>query len=171
MIGRALMLAGGVSGALASSQFPEYSQQYMQRLGGTVDELARQIHRYEKDAQIVGLDLDGLLAGLQGEGPLAKTQAGNIRADIDRHARLSADLEALQGAGPFSRLRLVSHLGDRQVAQRALDNYQPAVPATFEGAVFAGSGFLAGWGGLAAVLAFLSGAWSMLTGRRRRARV
>ena len=168
MVTRALMLAAGLTGAAASSQFPEYSQQYMQRLGGAVDELARQIQRHERDAETVGLDLPGLLAGLEAEGPLAGKQASNIRADIDRHARLSADLEALEGAGPFTRLKLVSHLRDSAIARRALAAYRPAMPASFEGAVFAGTGFVAGWGGLAALLAFVSGGLSFLRGGRRR---
>ena len=40
MILRALTLAGGLTGAAVSSQFPEFSQQYTQRLGGAVDALA-----------------------------------------------------------------------------------------------------------------------------------
>lgn len=39
MIGRVLALAGGLSGAVGLSQFPEFSQQYLQRLAGQVDAL------------------------------------------------------------------------------------------------------------------------------------
>ncbi len=34
MLLRAITLAGGIVGAAGMSQFPEYSQQYVQRLGG-----------------------------------------------------------------------------------------------------------------------------------------
>ncbi len=165
---RALALAGGVAGGVGLSQFPEFSQQYTQRLGGAVDELTRQIERYERDAEKVGLTLDGLLEGMSGEGPLAQTQAGNMADDIERHARLSADLEALEGAGPFTRARLATHMADRDIAAKAYEAYKPAVPATFEGAVFAGTGLFAGWAGITAVFAFLGGLWSMLTGPFRR---
>ncbi|NRB05388.1 MAG: DUF2937 family protein, partial [Rhodobacteraceae bacterium] len=40
MLGRAIALAGGLAGGLSLSQFPEFSQQYLQRLGGAVDALA-----------------------------------------------------------------------------------------------------------------------------------
>ncbi|WP_425099849.1 DUF2937 family protein [Tropicibacter sp. S64] len=162
MIGRALALAGGLSGAATFSQFPEYSQQYMQRLGGAVDELSRQITRYERDAATVGLDLDGLIEQLGAEGDLSAMQAANIRADIARHDTLQADLAALEGAGPFMRAKLATHLGDRDIARRALETYKPAAPITFEGAVFAGSGFLGGWLGITALLAFLVGGLSSL---------
>lgn len=164
MIVRALALAGGVTGAAGLSQFPEFSQQYTQRLGGTVDELSRQITRYEMDADKVGLTLEELLAELAAEGPRGATQAGNIQSDIDRHARLSSALTELQNAGPFSRARLAGHLSDREIAGRAFEDYKPAVPATFEGAVFAGTGFFAGWAGISAVLAFLGGLWGTFTG-------
>ncbi|MFW2543414.1 DUF2937 family protein [Primorskyibacter sp. 2E107] len=171
MMLRALALAGGVSGAAGLSQFPEYSQQYTQRLGGAVDELSRQIVRYERDAATVGLTLDGLVTQLGTEGPLSSVQAGNIRADIARHARLLADLDALKSAGPFMRAKLATHLGDRDVARRALQTFKPAMPVTFEGAVFAGTGFLAGWLGISALVAFLAGGFSslrrLLTPRRR----
>jgi hypothetical protein len=168
MIVRAMTLAGGVAGAAGLSQFPEFSQQYMQRLGGTVDELGRQIERYEMDADKVGLTLEELLAELAAEGPRAKTQAGNIQSDIDRHARLTGALDQLQAAGPFSRARLVGYMSDREIAEKAFEDYKPAVPATFEGAVFAGTGFFAGWAGLWAVLAFLGGLWATFTGLFRR---
>ncbi len=170
MILRTLALAGGLTGAAGLSQFPEFSQQYRQRLGGAVDELSRQITRYEADAAENGQSLDAMLVSLSDEGPLARTQAGNIEQDIARHARLKADLEALEGAGPFMRARMAAHMGDREITRKALLNYEPAVPVNFEGAVFAGTGFFAGWLGLSAVFAFIAGFWGVLTalfGRRR----
>lgn len=155
MIVRALALAAGMTGAAGMSQFPEFSQQYMQRLGGAVDELARQIDRYEDNAADAGLSLPAYLDALAQEGPLARTQAGNMAADLARHARLSESLAELEGAGPFTRARLAAHFSDRDVVERAWDSFRPAVPATFEGAVFAGSGFVAGWAGLALFLGAL----------------
>ncbi len=169
MVLRALALAGGLTGAAGLSQFPEYSQRYMQRLGGTVDELGRQVQRYEMDAQKVGLTLDDLLTRLGAEGPLGATQSRNMRVDIARLDRLRAALDALEGAGPFTRAHLSARHSDREIAARTLKAYRPALPVTFEGAVFAGSGFFAGWLCVAAILAFLGGFWASVTslfGRR-----
>lgn len=172
MILRLLTLAGALTGAVGLSQFPEYSQQYMQRLGGAVDELARQVTRYEAYAAAVGLPLETYLAALGEEGEMARTQAGNMASDIARHDRLSAALQTLEGAGPFMRAKLAFDvLPDSEVAARAMETFKPAVPATFEGAVFAGAGFVTGWAVLALALTILRRSWRMLTAplMRRRA--
>lgn len=170
MILRALTLAAGVTGAAGLSQFPEFSQQYLQRLGGAVDELTRQVERYEADAAAQDMTLEGYLQALAAEGPLAKTQAGNMAEDVARHARLNDALQQLQGAGPFMRARMAGWMGDRQIAARAWEAYKPAAPLTFEGALFAGTGFLAGWLGLSAVFSFLAGGWSLLRAPFKRKR-
>lgn len=169
MILRILALAGGLLGATGLSQFPEFSQQYMQRLGGAVDELHRQITRYEADAARMGLPLEAYLQALADEGEMARTQAGHISDDIARHDRLSAALEAMEGAGPFMRARLAFDVRpDREVAARAWEVFRPAVPATFEGVVFAGTGFVTGWAVLALAFAILGRSWRMMTTPLRR---
>ncbi|MBP0481101.1 DUF2937 family protein [Sagittula salina] len=169
MILRVLTLAGGLAGGLAASQFPEFSQQYMQRLGGAVDELTRQVQRFEADAAAVGLELPAYLDRLAAEGPLAERQAENMAHDIARRDRLAADLAALAEAGPFMRARLATHLGDPRIWARARETFKPAVPATFEGVSFAGTGFLAGWAGLSLVFGFLARLWHTLRRSFRRA--
>lgn len=162
---RLLTLIGGMTGAVGLSQFPEFSQQYMQRLGGAVDELERQVTRYEGDAAQVGMPLDAYLVALADEGEMARTQAGNMASDIARYDRLSTALDTLEGAGPFMRARLAfDMMPDSEVAARALEVYKPAMPATFEGAVFAGAGFLGGWAVLALGLAILRRSWRMMWG-------
>lgn len=165
MILRLLTLVGGLAGAAGLSQFPEYSQQYMQRLGGAVDELGRQVTRYEEDAARVGLPLDAYLVALGDEGEMAHTQSRNMASDIARHDRLSTALNQLEGAGPFMRARLAfDMMPDGEVAARALETFKPAVPVTFEGAVFAGAGFLSGWAVLALAFAILRRSLRMLWG-------
>lgn len=168
MIVRSLALAGGVAGAASLSQFPEFSQQYMQRLGGAVDELKIITEQYNRDAQGVGLELPEYIHALSSEGELSKTQAGNMQVQLDRYQNLSTALERLQGAGPFMRARLAAHMADQGVAARAYEAFRPAVPVTFEGAVFAGTGFLGGWLGISALFAFVQALWSGVTGLFRR---
>jgi hypothetical protein len=168
MITRALTLAAGLTGAAGLSQFPEYSQQYLQRLGGAVDELSRQVTRYEADAEAEGLVLIDYLQRLAAEGPLARQQAAHMASDIARHEDLSAALDSLQGAGPFMRARLAGHIGDRAVARRALAAFKPALPLNFEGLSFAAAGFLAGSLALGSALWFLKTTWLTLRRPRRR---
>ena len=55
MFARVLTLAGGLSGAAGLSQFPEFSQQYAQRLGGAVEELQLFVEEFDADAAGVGM--------------------------------------------------------------------------------------------------------------------
>ncbi len=155
MITRALTLVGGLAGAAGFSQFPEYSQQYMQRLGGAVDELSRFVSEFDEDASELGLSREAALVDLAKGGSMGAARADTVVSTIEREARLSADLAALQGAGPFTRAYEMRRFTDSEIASRALDAFKPAVPLTFEGGIFAGTGFLAGFALLSSLIALL----------------
>ncbi|WP_417602978.1 DUF2937 family protein [Primorskyibacter flagellatus] len=162
MIVRALTLAGGLAGAAGLSQFPEFSQQYTQRLGGAVDELARVVDQFDRDASAVGMSRQEALSELGQSGAFGARRSQTITRTIARHRDLSADLDALRAAGPFTRASRIAHLSDPQIARAAWRDYKPAAPLTFEGAVFAGTGFLAG----SLVLSMLIGVLRMPFRRR-----
>ncbi|MCQ0092586.1 DUF2937 family protein [Roseovarius sp. M141] len=165
MLGRALMLAGGLAGAAGLSQFPEFSQQYVQRLGGAVDELRRFVAEFDADAAEIGLTRNAALADLGQGGAMGVQRAETMAGVIVRFEHLSADLAALRRAGPFTRAYRARSLGDGEIASAAWAEFKPALPLNFEGGVFAGAGFLGGLGIMAAALALLK-----LPFRRRRAR-
>lgn len=143
MILRAIALVGGLAGAMGLSQFPEFSQQYSQRLGGAVDELSRVVADFDASAQAAGLTRAAALEQMTGTAFLDNRRADMART-FDRHARLSADLAALRGAGPFMRAYHAARLTDAEIATRAWGDFRPALPLTFAGVIFAGVGFLAG---------------------------
>lgn len=153
---RALSLVTGLTGAAGVSQFPEYSQQYMQRLGGAVDELARVLDDFDADAASLDMSREAALVDLAQGGQMGAARAETMVATIDRHDRLSRDLETMQTLGPFSRARHAARFTDAELAGRVWENYKPAMPVTFEGAVFAAVGFLGGLGLFSALLWCLS---------------
>jgi hypothetical protein len=153
MIGRTLVLVAGFGGAVGFSQFPEFSQQYTQRLGGTVDELQRVVAEFDADAAKLNLTRDEAIDQLSQGGAFGAARADSMSANFQRLSELSADLNALQGAGPFTRASLLPHLTDPVLMERTWDSYKPAVPVTFEGGTFAALGFGIG----AFVLAILNG--------------
>ncbi len=165
MLAKAITLAVGLAGAAGFSQFPEYSQQYMQRLGGAVDELSRFVAEFDADASELGLSREAALVDLAKGGSMGAARADTVVSTIERQARLSADLEVLQGAGPFTRAYELRRFSDSEIARRALDAFKPAVPLTFEGAVFAGAGFIGGFVLVALLLGFLRRLKSWLRGR------
>jgi hypothetical protein len=68
MVRRALGMLGGLALGFALSQFPEYAQQYVQRLGGAVDELRIIVADFDRGAAEAGLTRDEALARFAGVG-------------------------------------------------------------------------------------------------------
>lgn len=151
MIARALVVAGGVGGAVAGSQFPEFSQQYTQRLGGAVDALQEVVADFDASAGAAGLSRVAALDELQGTDFLDRRRTDMTRT-IARYERLQADLTALSGQGPFMRAYHATRLTDRDIARAAWQAYQPAVPVNFAGLSFASVGFALGAVVLGAVM-------------------
>ena len=158
---RILALAGGIVGAVALSQFPEFSQQYIQRLSGAADELRAVTLAFDTAAKVGGLTREEAFEELQGTS-FGDRFSDDMRTRIYRYERLNADYQALASAQPLERLVQAWRIRDPELVSRTWDDFKPAVPVTSEGLIFAGIGFAAGWGVVSLVLGLLFG--------RRRAR-
>lgn len=158
MILRVVTLAGGLAGAAATSQFPEFSQQYMQRLGGAVDALGQVVADFDASARAVGLDRQAALAQMTGTEFLDRRRS-DMTGTIARYERLHADLDILQGQGPFMRAYHLPRLTDTQIAQAAWKVYQPAMPLNLAGGIFAGFGFILVAGVLTGLFSLLGAAF------------
>lgn len=143
MIVRVLLFSGGLLGGTLSSQFPEFSQQYAQRLGGAVDALAEVVADFDASAKASGLDRAAALEQMRGTAFLERRRADMTRT-FERFDNLSEDLEVMQKAGPFMRAYYAGRMNDAEVARATMASYEPALPLTFAGLSFAGAGFLAG---------------------------
>ena len=117
MIFRTLALFGGIAGSVSLSQFPEFSQQYLQRLGGAVDELSATVEAVDKSAAETGAT-----RGLRGSGyrpardapaaDLAIHGRGNREAGLVRlSTRLAADYRGRGLRSGRLRVRMVSSVG------------------------------------------------------------
>jgi hypothetical protein len=154
MIGRMLTLAGGLAGAVGLSQFPEFSQQYLQRLAGQVDALARVEADFDQTAERAGLTRETALVEL-GTAGFAGQHAEDLRATFARAEGLRNDLAMLRLAGVYERLVMPHRFADAEVFQATWEDYAPAVPVTASGLACAGLGFVAGWGLIGGLLALL----------------
>ena len=147
MILRRLALFIGLSFAFLTSQLPEYAQQYRQRLGGALDELNRILVEFDSDAARLNMNREQGVARLGANADeFARQRADRVREDSARAARLQRQLPAFETAGPLARLQVLASEFDPTIAARAWSAYEPAIPATGEGATLAGAGFLTGWG-------------------------
>src|SRR6056297_4092154 len=146
MIIRAIALAGGLAVSVGASQFPEYSQQYMQRLSGAVDELSGVVAQFDADAAGLGLGRAAALQDLRAGGRMGEARAISMGYVLERHQRLSRDLAVLRESTVTGKLLNANHLMDLELAREAWGDFKPAVPLSGAGFALAGLGFLAGYG-------------------------
>ncbi|MGD0641753.1 MAG: DUF2937 family protein [Roseiarcus sp.] len=147
MFVRRLALAIGLLCGLIGTQWPEFSQQYRQRLGGALDELRRVVAAFDAEAASRSLTpAEGVARLKDNADPLARERGSDIESDIAREARLGHDLAELQGADPLRRLVLIAGDFDSETASRTLQDFQPAVPVTPESLIVGGLALIWGWG-------------------------
>lgn len=149
-----LGLIAGLAGAVTLSQGPEFSQQYLQRLGGQAQALAAIVAEFDATATRAGLTREAALAEFDGSAFLNAHQ-GDMRALIARATRAEADYTLLRAAGPLERLLLPHRFRDVETLRATWADFRPAVPVTPSGLAAAGIGFGMGWllfQGLIAVL-------------------
>ena len=152
---RVLCLVGGLMGAAGLSQFPEFSQQYLQRLAGQVDELTRQVVEFDQTALADGMGREEMLQAMA-ETPLVASQEPMWRRTFARHARLSENLMILREASPMERLMMPHRMADTATVQAVWSDFTPAMPLSVAGAASTGTGFLGGWAIFAALLGALT---------------
>ncbi|MFQ1702144.1 DUF2937 family protein [Loktanella agnita] len=151
---RVLSLAGAVVGAVSLSQFPEFSQQYQQRLGGQVDALTVEVKAFDASALAAGLGREEALEQIEGT-PFLDSHHADERAMFARHARLSDHLMALRAAGPLERLMMPQRFADPDTLRATWAEFAPAVPVSVAGAASAGAGFIGGWLVMAGLLGLI----------------
>ncbi len=149
--GRALLGAGGglldralcVAGTLLFSQIPEFMQQYLQRLGGHLDEARRHLQQFHHTAAQSGLTLDRFITQTAATADPAVAKLGGVMTDaIARVDTLETAQTAIQHASLWTRpFVFLRHL-DPAIARATGEIFKPAVPTTPEGLVYAIAGML-----------------------------
>lgn len=156
---RVLALAAGLCGGVGLSQFPEYSQQYTQRLSGAVDELNRIVVMFDADASRLGMTRQEALTDLAQGGRMGAARAQSMGQVLERHARLSADLASLKTSGIAGKVLNIIIFIDRDVARKTLADFKPAIPVSPEGFGLGGVGFGLGYSVVVIFTALLGRLW------------
>lgn len=152
---KVLSVVGGIAGAAGLSQYPEFTQQYIQRLAGQVDALTIVVNDFEASAMRSGMTRTQAFEQMTGTQFLADRQA-DMRRTFARHAVLSDNLATLREATAMSRLTMPLKLTDLATFESTWADFQPAVPLSGAGIVVAGAGGAAGWGVTFALLALIA---------------
>jgi hypothetical protein len=154
-----------VAGAIALSQAPEFFQQYLQRLGGHLDEARRVLARFEAVARESGLTLTQLIETTRSEAAAPVAKLGGVMAEAQTRAQALAQAEsALRNADMWSRPWVFLRHVDTEIARGTWAVFKPAVPVTAEGFCYAAAGML-----LALGLYRLGVVWPFKTWSARRA--
>lgn len=132
-----------VFGAVVFSQAPEFMQQYLQRLGGHLDEARRQLQQFQETAAQSGLSLDRFIAQTSTNADTAVAKLGAVMSGaVARVDTLESAQSALQHASLFSRPFVFLRHVDSSIANSTWSIFKPAVPTTAEGLVYALCGML-----------------------------
>lgn len=130
--------------ASALSQFPAFSDQYVQRLGGQVDALTRVANEFDASATRAGMTRDQALADLSGSD-FRDVHQEDMRRVFARLDHAQSDLDLLRKATPLERMTLPQRFRDTETLKATWDDYTPAMPISSSGVLTAGIGFVLGW--------------------------
>jgi hypothetical protein len=136
-----------VGGAIVCAQFPQYYAQYIQRLGGHLDEARRAVSQYVKVAASYNLSVQEYINVHLASGNKIFISTGKvIQGLVDRLNHLESAFTALQNSTPLTRWVVFWRVMDPDIARKTWINFTPGVPTTMEALVYALIGLLIGWG-------------------------
>jgi hypothetical protein len=144
MLARVLAMVGGLAGAAGLSQYPEFAQQYTQRLAGQVQALGVVVQDFDRTAERSGLSRDQALEQMTGTAFLSD-RGQDMTRTITRYEGLQADYSRLTEASAVQKILMPHRLTDGETFRGTLTDFKPAVPLTLAGMVTTGLGFIGGW--------------------------
>jgi hypothetical protein len=141
-----LAIIAGLLGAGCLSQFPEFVQQYTQRVGGAQAELRTVVEDFRSDAAKYGLTEQQAVERFRASADGFLVERGtSMQQTLQRFAFLSNHYAALRERISFAPLVAFVKTRDYQIAKEAWTDFRPAIPMTQEGAAHSIIGFLGGW--------------------------
>lgn len=163
-MGRLLAFILGIAGAVIASQGPGFTLQYMQNVQGRVDELTTIVEAQEEDLREKNYTRETAMNECRTATDLLDAFCSNYRMAVERLEYLSVHLAELENATDYVRPLILARSYDRDIARSVKEQFEPAVPATLHGAVYAGGGFAVAWGIPLLIFSILGG---MFGGGRR----
>ena len=118
--------AAGAGGGMGLSQAPAFTQAYLQRLGGHLDEARRTLDLVERGVLVPELTV--------------AERAQAVQGFADRVAELEATYSSIADASPMVQPLLILRHGDSEIATRAWEAFTPAVPIDAPSLIWTGIG-------------------------------
>ena len=133
---RSLRGLAAVGGALLTAQFPEFYQQYLQHLSGRLFEVRRRAEEIAADASAQGLDVESYIAMFT-DSPAHALEGARMAETLALSERLSVSYEALSTSDAWSRLPVFLGHFDSRLAGDTLRIFEPALPLSTAGLLYA----------------------------------
>jgi hypothetical protein len=141
-----LRTAGAVLSGFLFSQSAEFTQQYLQRLGGAADALGAVVERFDASAAAAGLSRDAAVERLQaGPDAFVAKQGADSAATIARYEDVSRRYRELSSAAPLFRPFVALSDPDTAVLPGVAADFRPALPTTADGLALTLAGLGGGW--------------------------
>lgn len=145
-----------IIGLAVSSQAPEFTQQYHQRLGGALGELENIIEQFDQDAREGGYSRDGAISVMQSStNTLIHKRGISMQSNVSRHQNLLTQNNNFTSSPELLKPYFVFQNHDEKLAKETWSIFKPAIPLTLEGFIWGGIGALLlglGYGALASTL-------------------
>ncbi|MCK5932349.1 MAG: DUF2937 family protein [Fulvimarina manganoxydans] len=129
-----------------ASQSLEFTQQYLQRLGGAADALGEVVERFDEQARAGGLERGEAIDRLtRNPDDFVAGQGRQMGQTIAEAEAIEARYIQLRETAPILRPVVFLQNPDWDIAERAFEDYRPALPVTMDGVVLTLIGFALGW--------------------------
>jgi len=134
-------------GGLLFGQFPHFYAQYLQRLGGHLEEARLQLTQYTQAANLHHLSLEEYIRIHLDSSNSIFNSSGKIIADlVKRFEMLEKAYLALREAPPLWRGWVFIHYRESDIILETLKDFTPGFPITWEGLSYAVIGIICFWG-------------------------
>ena len=136
-----------IVGSITLAQFPQFYAQYLQRLGGHLDEARRIVSEYSKAAKSFNLTLQEFIKiHLTANNPVVQSTGTIIENSLNRLADLEKSFQALKGGSLCNRWWIFLKNMDPAIFRQTCSDYTPGLSFTVESLIYALIGLLITWG-------------------------
>lgn len=157
MFGRLLALIVGAAMAVAASQGPAFTDQYIQNLTGRIDELRPIVEEFDTKVAEYDYTRATAIAECSTATRLLDALCSTYETVVNRYEMLVAHMAELSAANIWMRPLVLARTYKKDIAESVYSVFKPAVPASPEGFAYGGGGFLAGFLALSILSGILGG--------------
>lgn len=145
MFGRLLALIAGAALAVAASQGPAFTDQYMQDLTARVAVLKPIVEEFDAKIAEYNYTRAAAMSECEAATGLLDALCSTYKTALTSYETLVAHLAELDAATIWTRPLVLARTYKKDIAEKVYERFKPAVPATPEGFAYGGGGFLAGF--------------------------